>query len=211
VDEAGRGCMVGPLVVAGVSLAAGDRRSLVDLGVKDSKLLTPRRREALYPRILRLCRKVSWASIDPSVIDSVVVAGVRLRRLNYLEAAYFARVIDRLGATRATVDASDVLPGRFRDNIASFLSRDCDVVAAHKADRDFPEVSAASVVAKVLRDRAVERLKRKHGDFGTGYPSDPDTREFFTALLQRGEPMPGFVRKSWKTWAKLEQTLLDTF
>jgi ribonuclease HII len=203
--------MVGPLVVAGVSIAEEERGDLKDLGVKDSKLLSPRRREALYPKILRLCHKVSWASIDPSEIDSVVVAGRRLRRLNYLEAAYFARVIDRLGAPSVTVDASDVIPERFKDSIAGFLSRGCAIVAAHKADRDFPEVSAASVVAKVLRDRAVERLKLEHGDFGTGYPSDPDTRVFFTEMLKRGEPMPGFVRKSWKTWAKLEQSLLDEF
>lgn len=211
LDEAGRGCLLGPLVVAGVSVTEGGARKLGEIGVKDSKKLTPSQREALYPEIQRTAKKVRWLGIPPGEIDEVVTRGIRLRKLNYLEAVYFARVIDALGASRVTVDASDVIPRRFRNDIVANLERPCEVAAHHKADRDFPVVSAASIVAKVERDRAVARLREEHGDFGSGYPSDPLTRAFFIDRMKRGEPLPGYVRRSWKTWLNLEQTLIDAF
>ena len=198
-------------MVAGVSVTAAGARKFREMGVRDSKMLTPSKREALYPKIFRVANKVSWVGISPGEIDEVVVNGKKLRKLNYLEAVYFARVIDALGATRVTVDASDVIPDRFRDDIVANLGKHCDVTAFHKADRNFPVVSAASIIAKVERDRAVARLREEHGDFGSGYPSDPMTRAFFIDRMGRGEPLPAYVRKSWKTWLNLEQTLIDSF
>lgn len=208
VDEAGRGCVVGPLVVAGVSIRPDRLGELRELGVRDSKKLSPRRRETLYPKILRLCDRVSSVSISPAEIDHTVTNGVRLRKLNFLEAVYFARVVEKLGASTVTVDASDVLPERFRDYVQERVPTGTRVLAAHKADRDYPAVSAASIVAKVRRDRLVARLRKKHGEFGSGYPSDPATRTFFGDVILRGDPLPYYVRKSWKTWSRLEQTLL---
>ncbi|MGD0146412.1 MAG: ribonuclease HII, partial [Nitrososphaerales archaeon] len=97
-DEAGRGCVVGPLVVAGVSATRSGIRELKELGVRDSKTLSPRRREALYPEILKVCSRVHWAHIEPAEIDAVVRTGKKFRKLNYLEALYFAKVIDQLDA-----------------------------------------------------------------------------------------------------------------
>lgn len=211
VDEAGRGCLLGPLVVAGVSVARGVEKELRELGVRDSKKLSPSRREAIYPEILRLAKRVYWTSIPPHEIDEVVTRAKRLRKLNYLEAVYFARVVDRLDAKTVTVDASDVIPRRFKDDISRNLVAQCHVVARHKADRDFPVVSAASIVAKVQRDREVELLRKANGDFGSGYPSDPATRRFFTEWMKKGTPLPAYVRKSWKTWDNLEQSLLDAY
>lgn len=211
IDEAGRGCVTGPLVVAGVSV---DRRSLEllkEMGVRDSKVLSPGRRETLYGEILKVADHVYSAQINPQEIDRVVSTGKKYRKLNYLEALYFARVVDQLEAGRVIVDASDSSPERFRSIIAENTKSSCRVVAFHKADRDFPVVSAASIVAKVERDRAVEKLRQKHGDFGSGYPSDPRTRIFFTEMMRRGEPLPEYVRKSWKTWKRLEQNLLAPF
>jgi ribonuclease HII len=116
-----------------------------------------------------------------------------------------------LGATKVTVDASDVLPARFGRDISKNLATKCMIVSRHKADRRYPIVSAASIVAKIHRDREVELLRREHGDFGSGYPSDPVTRAFFTERIKRGEPLPDYVRKSWKTWLNIEQTLLTSF
>ena len=158
-----------------------------------------------------MAEHVHWAWIPPREIDQVVLTGRKLRKLNYLEAVYFAKVIDELGAPKVTVDASDVIPERFRDDIVANLGNRCEVTALHKADRNFPVVSAASIIAKVERDRAVARLREEHGDFGSGYPSDPITRAFFVDRMGRGEPLPGYVRKSWKTWLNLEQTLIDCF
>jgi ribonuclease HII len=211
LDEAGRGCLLGPLVIAGVSVTASGARKFREMGVRDSKKLSPSRREALYPEIVRVAHKVRWVGISPDEIDEVVIRGKRLRKLNYLEAVYFAKVIDVLGAHKVTVDASDVIPRRFRDDIVANLETRCKVTALHKADRDFPVVSAASIVAKVERDRAVARLREDNGDFGSGYPSDPTTRAFFVDMMGRGEALPRYVRKSWKTWVNLEQILIDSF
>ena len=203
--------MLGPLVVAGVSMNPRDVAELTRLGVRDSKKLSAKQRELLYPKIVEAADRVCWASIPPDEIDSVVFSGRRLRRLNYLEAVYFARVIDRLGAAKVTVDASDVIPRRFSRDIRSNMSAKCGVVAYHKADRDFPIVSAASIVAKVERDRAVESLRSLNGDFGSGYPSDPLTRKFFAGMMRRGEALPAYVRRSWKTWDRIGQSLLEPF
>ncbi len=202
---------MGPLVVAGVSASRSGVRDLQELGVRDSKKLSPRQRQTLYGDILKVCDKVYWANITPDEIDNFVRTGKKYRKLNYLEALYFALVIDELEAGKVTVDASDSVPKRFQDNICDNLKVRCSVRAVHKADRDYPVVSAASIIAKVERDRAVERLRRKHGDFGSGYPSDPATRIFFMERMRRGEPLPEYVRKSWKTWVRLEQSLLAPF
>jgi ribonuclease HII len=149
--------------------------------------------------------------ITPDEIDFIVTTGKKLHKLNYLEAIHFARVIDKLGASRVTVDASDVIPQRFRDDIVVNLGSKCNVVAFHKADRDYPVVSAASIIAKVNRDREVGLLREIHGEFGSGYPSDPATRAFFKDRMLRGESLPGYVRKSWKTWLNLQQSLITSF
>jgi ribonuclease HII len=211
VDEAGKGCLLGPLVVAGVSASRDGVAALKEIGVRDSKKLTAKRRESLFPEIFKAADNVHWAYIPPEEIDDTVIHGKRLRKLNYLEAVYFARVIDQLGANRVTVDAADVIPARFGRDVSLNLTAECRVLSRHKADRDYPLVSAASIVAKVLRDREVEQLRELHGDFGSGYPSDPVTRSFFTEWMRRGDPLPPYVRKSWKTWLNIEQTLIDAF
>jgi ribonuclease HII len=208
VDESGRGCLIGPLVIAGVAVEGRNLRALKALGVRDSKTLSPSRRETLHDQIVGLCNRVYSVGIPPSEIDQVVHSATKYRRLNYLEALYFAKVIDHLGAPSVIVDASDTSPERFRKAITEHLRRRCRVFAAHKADRDYVVVSAASIVAKVERDMAVEKLRRKLGDFGSGYPSDPVTKSFFIAKLRNGEPLPEQVRKSWKSWANFRQTLL---
>jgi len=202
---------VGPLVVAGVSATRSGLKELKELGVKDSKKLSPKQREALYPDILNVCRRSYSAHIEPAEIDTVVRTGKKFRKLNFLEALYFAKVIDQLEARRVTVDACDSVPKRFQDNICDNLKSRCMVTALHKADRDYPLVSAASIIAKVERDREVEKLRREHGDFGSGYPSDPSTRIFFIERMRKGEPLPDYVRKSWKTWDRFRQSILDSF
>jgi len=194
-----------------VSASRAGLHELKELGVRDSKKLSPRQRETLYPEILKVCSRAYWAHIEPAEIDTVVRTGKKFRKLNYLEALYFAKVIDQLEARRVTVDACDSVPKRFQDNISDNLKSGCSVTALHKADRDYPLVSAASIIAKVERDRQVEKLKLKHGNFGSGYPSDPSTRIFFIERMRRGEPLPDYVRKSWKTWNRLRQSLLAPF
>lgn len=211
VDEAGRGCVVGPLVVAGVSADEDGVQELREIGVRDSKALTPRRRAALYGQILKISARAYWVHIQPDEIDTIVMTGRKYRKLNYLEALYFARVVDELDAERVTVDASDALPSRFREVICSNLKASCEVRAFHKADRHYPLVSAASIVAKVERDRQVEKLRSAYGDFGSGYPSDPKTKIYFRQWLEAGRLPPVWTRRSWKSWRAFEQSLLAPF
>lgn len=189
-------------------MEARTAKALRRRGVRDSKTLSPKRREALYEEVLMASSRVASVMIQPDQIDEVVTAGKKYRKLNYLEALFFAKVADDLGASEVVVDASDSSPKRFRDVILANMTRKCKVIAAHKADRDYVVVSAASIVAKVERDRAIEKLKRTLGEFGSGYSSDPVTRAFFLERMKRGEPLPAQVRKSWKTLGSLQQTLL---
>ncbi len=198
VDEAGRGCVIGPLVVAGVAVQAEVLPLLVELGVKDSKLLTAKKREALYPEILKLTVNHHIVKVLPCEIDKAVNSARRLHKLNRLEAQTMAKIIETLKPDEAYVDAADVLEYRFNNHIRECLTIKTRVVSKHKADRTYPVVSAASIIAKVERDREITNLKVKYGDFGSGYLTDDKTMAFLKRLLDGNGDYPSCVRKSWK-------------
>jgi ribonuclease HII len=203
IDEAGRGSVLGPLVVAGVSAGPEALKEFERLGVTDSKLLTGKARSELYKEIAELSAAVRFVSIGPSEIDHYVKHGRRYRKLNFLEAIHMATVISGLGAEEVFVDAPDTNPARFCAELAELLQPCPRLVAEHKADRNYVVVSAASIVAKVERDRAVEKLREVHGDFGSGYPSDDQTISYLKDWVQREGCEPPFARKSWKTWDRV--------
>jgi ribonuclease HII len=205
VDDAGRGPVIGPLVIAGVLMKEEELPKLVQLGVKDSKLLAPCKRETLAVEIKKIAQKYALEKLFPDEIDAIVLKGKKLRKLNWLEAQTMAKVIGTLRPDVAYVDASDVLEERFKQNILECLPFKVEIVSKHKADRDYPIVSAASIIAKVERDREIETLKSVHGDFGSGYPSDPKTIRFLQQCLEKFGKYPDFVRKSWKPAKKAEE------
>jgi ribonuclease HII len=199
VDEAGRGCVIGPLVVAGVAVKAENLPLLMELGVKDSKLLTAKKREALYPEILKLTHSYHTIKVLPYLIDKAVRCTKTLYKLNRLEAQTMAKIIEELKPDEAYVDAADVLQERFGEHIQECLSFKPKIVSEHKADRNYPVVSAASIIAKVERDNEIESLKLKYGNFGTGYLTDDRTMVFLKRLLdENGGSYPSCVRKSWE-------------
>jgi ribonuclease HII len=198
VDDAGRGSVIGPLAIAGVSLPEEDLPKLVDLGVKDSKLLSPQRREALAHEIRKLALSYHIMLLSPAEIDHVVETGRRLHRLNRLEAEAMARVIAVLKPDVAYVDASDVLPNRFGNHVEENLPFRLKIISEHKADAKYPIVSAASILAKVERDKALSELQKKYGNIGCGYPNDSHTIEFLRCWIRKFGSYPDFVRKSWK-------------
>ena len=199
VDEAGRGSVIGPLVIAGVSVEENDLPKLVDIGVKDSKLLSQQKRETLATQIRKLALNCHVVFLSPVEIDRVVETGKRLHRLNRFEAQAMARVIVILKPDVAYVDASDVIADRFGEHIAENLDFTLKIVSEHKADITYPIVSAASIIAKVERDRAISSLQKKHGNLGCGYPSDSNTINFLGDWIRKFGSYPDFVRKSWKT------------
>jgi ribonuclease HII len=198
VDEAGRGCVIGPLVIAGVLIREEKIPALTRLGVKDSKLLSPKKREALSLEIMRLAEKSVVMKLSPKEIDCVVESGRKLHKLNRLEAQTMAMVIEVLKPDEAYVDAADVLEERFKHHIQEGLSFKVKIIAKHKADRTYPVVSAASIIAKVERDKEIAALTVRYGDFGSGYLADPKTMKFLTQWLETHGEYPDCVRKSWK-------------
>jgi len=199
VDEAGRGPVIGPLVIAGVSLDEKDLPKLVDLGVKDSKLLSPQRRETLSSQIKNLALNYHIVLLSPAEIDRVVESKRKLHKLNRLEAQAMAKLIAVLKPDVVYVDASDILADRFGEHIAENLSFSPKIISEHKADINYPIVSAASIIAKVERDKVISQLQKKHGNMGCGYPSDSNTIKFLEDWIKKFGSYPDFVRKSWKT------------
>jgi ribonuclease HII len=198
VDEAGRGCVIGPLVVAGICVEAENLPQLAALGVKDSKLLTAKKREELYTQILKITVNHHIIKVPPAQIDKVVNSQRRLHKLNRLEAQIMAKIIQALKPDEAYVDAADVLEVRFGKHVQECLKVKTKVFSEHKADRTYPVVSAASIIAKVERDREIAKLTLKYGDFGSGYLTDEKTMGFLTKLLSRYGDYPSCVRKSWE-------------
>jgi ribonuclease HII len=197
VDEAGRGPVIGPLVVCGVSV--DDEASLVALGVRDSKRLTRRRREELAPRIIEISH-VEVVEVSADEIDTI-----RERMtMNELEAIMFARVIDKLSPDIAYMDAADVNEERFCEMTRSHLNCRASTVARHRADDLYPVVSAASIIAKVTRDHRVDLIQEELGiEVGSGYTSDPITRSFIRDWIAEKGSFPPHIRKSWETSQKL--------
>jgi len=197
VDDAGRGSLLGPLVIAGISIEKTKIPKLSALGVKDSKKLTAKTREKLYKKIILIVDSYYVAKISPKSIDN----SVKKHGLNKLEAKYMAKVISKLNPDTSFVDSCDVNPKRFGKEI-SRLSNNKKIRSFHHADSRFIVVSAASIIAKVTRDKVITRLRKNH-DLGSGYPSDRKTINFVKKYYKTQKIMPNFVRKSWKPAQKI--------
>ena len=203
IDDAGRGSMLGPLVIAGISIDKKKIRKLSVLGVKDSKKLTPKKREELYKKIISLVDSYYVSRISPKSIDTSVAK----HGLNKLEAKYMAKVVTKLKPDTSFVDSCDVNPKRFGKEISK-LSNNNKIKSYHHADSRFIVVSAASILAKVTRDRAIARLRKNH-NIGSGYPSDTKTIKFVTQYYKTQKTIPKFVRKSWKPTQKIIDKTYD--
>ena len=207
IDEAGRGPLIGPLVVCGALFEQETIHDLNDLRVKDSKMLTPRRRTQLIEPIKKLASKIELRSISASEIDRLRGQKVNL---NEIEVRAFVSIAQALKPSLLFLDAADVKAQRFGIAVSerSGLSKlGCKVVSEHKADSKYPVVSAASIVAKVERDKAIKRLHEEFGDFGSGYPSDPKTIKFVRDLLTDTGELPNIVRHSWESVNRIRAEL----
>jgi len=197
IDEAGRGPVIGPLVVAGV-LVESDV-PLRQLNVRDSKKLSPERREVLAPEIRKLCRA------EILVIPASEIDAKRLEMsLNDFEAKLFATILDRLRPEVAYVDSADVNEFDFRRSIATHLNFEVEIVSKHEADDLFPVVSAASILAKVTRDAEMRKIEEELGTkIGSGYSHDVETIGFLTKWLAEKGTLPPHARASWDTSRRL--------
>jgi len=211
IDEAGRGPVIGPLVICGVLIESEDEKKLAAIGVKDSKLLLPKKREELFDKILKIVKKYEIVILSPKDIDAALMDPDT--NLNWLEADNSADIINKLKPEKAIVDCPSNNIPEYRDYLKKKLNVECEVLAEHKADLNHVVVGAASILAKVTRDREIENIKKMVGeDTGSGYPADPITKSF---LSQNYKKYPQIFRKSWQTYkdvvAKNQQTGLDNF
>ncbi len=213
IDDAGRGPIIGPLVIAGVLIREDEKTKLANLGVKDSKMLTPESRTRLSAKIRAFTSTISVHEIQPEEIDDVVLHAEKLRKLNYLEAKVMAQVVKDLKPSKVYVDASDVNETRYGENIREFLPEELKnirIISEHHADRTYPIVSAASIIAKVTRDSVIANLHLQYGDFGSGYITDPKTIEFLKSWRRTHTEFPPIVRLSWKTIKQIEDEVAQS-
>jgi len=203
VDEAGRGPLIGPMVICGVLVRPDTLQELERIGVRDSKKLTPSRREKIGRKIESMVEQIVIRSVSANEID-------KLRQqttLNEVEVREFAEIVKALRPEKAYLDAADVNAERFGikiGEISGLASKGTVFVSEHRADSTYPIVSAASILAKVQRDFVVTGLRDRYGDFGSGYPSDPKTVAFVTNLVRKGERLPSIVRHSWSSVKRIQ-------
>lgn len=187
--------MLGPIIVAGVCVNKKLISEMVEKGIKDSKLLSPRKREVLFGRVISVAESICICRINIEDIDF----HVSKNNLNLLEAEAMAITIRNMKSDKAYVDSCDVNPSRYQRTIRTFLKRDnTKLVSMHHADRLNVVVSGASIIAKVIRDSEISKIRIKYGDVGSGYPSDKKTIKFVKEWFRQNNEIPPFARKSWK-------------
>lgn len=219
IDEAGRGPVIGPMVMAGVLMDDVDEVMLKGLGVKDSKQLTQPQREKLYDSIKAIVKDFKVKIISPKEIDLAVLGKGPKVNLNWLEANHIIDILSELNKSNkestpkmAYIDCPSPNIRAYSEYLAEGLAKNkvkIKLIVSHKADEKYISVSAASIIAKVIREHEVKRLKEKyHVDFGSGYPSDPKTQEF----LKKNYSNPKYkdiFRESWSCYRNLAQAKLQ--
>ncbi len=203
IDDAGRGPVIGPMILAGCLLDSKYDRELKNLGVKDSKQLTQKRREFLEGKIKEVAQSFEVVLASPSEIDEFVRND---NNLNSLEAIKMAEVVNKINKTqekiKVVVDCPSVSIEKWKDFFKTKIDNlsNLEVVCEHKADKNYVAVSAASILAKCVREKEMAKLREKYGEgIGSGYPSDSKTCNFLKQNL-KSHSNKGIFRKSWKTW-----------
>jgi ribonuclease HII len=197
IDEAGRGSVLGPLVVCGVAILEDRLKYLDRLKLRDSKKISPKRRVVLSRKIRKIaeCHPVHISASDIDLLRSKDI------NLNEIEKIAMRKIIGNSKPDVSYIDCIDVKPERFKNEIEKFQNN-LKVVAEHGADDKYVIVSAASIVAKVERDMEINKIKKEFKDIGSGYPSDPKTISFLKNTPYND--LPDFVRRSWATVERMK-------
>jgi len=208
IDDAGRGPVIGPMILAGVLINSNNEKKLKKLGVKDSKQLTPKRREHLAGIIKENAETFEIVKVFPKEIDENLSDSSK-PNLNTLEAIKIAEVINRInkgfGKIKVFVDCPSTNITAWTDLLKTKIDNlsNLEISCEHKADQNYVSVSAASILAKSTREKEMDKLKEKYGDeIGSGYTSDPATIKFLEKQWQKHSE-EGIFRKTWATWKRL--------
>lgn len=208
IDEAGRGPVLGPMVIVGVEAS---EHSLKKFRLKDSKEYARVTRDNLAISLIRTVERIHIRVLYPEIIDYFV----KNKTINELEFLAYLSIIKDVNAETIYVDCFstniDYIKRLFKERVPQKR-----FIVEHKADRKYPIVSAAAIIAKHIRDAIMDVLSKDLGVYmGSGYPSDPRTINFLKSVLEEGNVkiLNGIVRFSWKTVKRLtpkaKKTLLD--
>ncbi|KAA0002121.1 MAG: ribonuclease HII [Thermoplasmata archaeon] len=207
IDEAGRGPVIGPMVIAAVWAEEGAEQQLTEAGVRDSKKLSPGKRE----QIAAFIKKSFYC--ETTVIEAQDIDALRkTMTINQLEAYAFAHIASIRRADVYYIDAASANEEAFKSEVQKHMEYECTIICKHGADSTYAIVSAASIIAKVERDRRIadiaRTLEKKLGmPLGSGYPSDEKTIRFIKEWMKRFGDLPPYIRKSWKTVKNIENDL----
>lgn len=203
VEDAGRGPVLGPMIMAGCLINEATELKFKEAGVRDSKQLTQKRREFFETLIKESSIDFHTIAISPEEIDTKNAEGVKL---NEVEAIAAAKIIDKLNPGKEKIkvilDCPSTSIVKWQDFLKTQIKNlsNLDVSCEHKADRNHVVVSAASILAKTERESQMTLLRKKYGDeIGSGYTSDPVTQRFVAKNANNPKHKELF-RKTWKTW-----------
>ena len=200
-----KGAVLGPLVICGLAIDEKAEKKLKKLGVKDSKLLSPKKREELASKIEKIAAHTIIIRVPSCKIDANRRRGVNL---NQIEALTMAEIINMVNPDKVIVDSPSYNSHKFKDYLWSKIeNKKIELIAENFADKNYPVVSAASIIAKVDRDKKIKELEKKIGEpIGVGYPHDSRTIEFLekTARKSNGK-MPRYVRHTWDTVVQIKK------
>ncbi len=220
IDDSGRGPIIGPMILAGVLLDENGKTALKKANVKESKQVIHSTRIKMAELIKKSALAFHIVKSLPEEIDFSIKTGMNL---NTLEAKKTAEIINALNSEKnkikVLVDCPSINIKAWKRTLIGFVEKpdNLDILCEHKADVNYIEVAAASILAKVAREEEIKLLKEKYkkfGNIGSGYPSDPYTKEF---LKKHGKELSssGIFRKTWQTWKRLfqekEQATLEEF
>lgn len=206
VDEAGKGPVIGSMFVAGLVIDEEKLFDLAAIGVKDSKQLTPERRELMAKKLDRIADDKYILEVPPRVIDELR----QVMTMNDIMVRCFSQVLQRLtSANRAILDAADVNEARFGERVRIASGTSMEIIAEHKADQNHPVVSAASILAKVQRDKSVRELEQSMNCIiGSGYPGDSLTIEFLHDWVKEHGDLPPCARHTWVTAQRIKASFI---
>lgn len=205
IDEAGRGCVIGPLVVAMAGVEDKMISLLIEAGVKDSKMLSPRKRLTVASNIRKISNVIEVRRICAKRIDKLRKEGVSL---NEIEAMLIGSILNKHRHGTFYVDSVDRNCERFKNIILEYASDfKGELIVRNHLDESNPIVSAASIIAKVERDKAVEKMLRKAElPKCSGYPGDFKTIRVIEQILNSGCGK-GLIRTSWNTVHRIGRRL----
>jgi ribonuclease HII len=183
------------MVIAGVMIEEKDESKLRKIGVKDSKMLSPHQREKLYPLIKKIAKDYIALKVSAKEIDELR----KTINLNKIEAEKMAQIIKTMGADKAYVDTPQASTEKFKAILLNLAKNHTEIIAENYCDETYPVCSAASIIAKVERDKEVEKIKKIVGfDFGVGYSHDQRSIEFVKKCLKEKKYLD-YIRHSWIT------------